>query len=405
MKKLPSKLPKELTDRFQVVDNTLKRAVKQNPKDRIELEIGDSKQPDFLPQAKIMRWDNETNFSLRYVDNEPGEPVIETQGKVIKYVKPKVEFHAYELDPSELGEDGGLEIELLLKEKPDTNKFDFTIQTKELDFFYQPALTQEEIDEGGSRPENVSGSYAVYHQTKGGMNRSDGMEYKAGKAFHIYRPKVTDANGQETWGELSIDEQAGLLSVTIDQAWLDTAVYPVLVDPTFGYTSIGGTKTSTIDGLWKATRITTPSEYGSFTKLTMYGGWDATHTVQEQIKGLITTDTGLTIVTNGAGNAVNMPGPQDSYSWIDATYTTPATLAASTNYAIGILFNVSNERIFHDVVTDAAYQDTSNSFSSPTNPTDSTLQARKYSVYATYTATVSTSIKDMIGGGFILFPR
>ena len=39
---------------------------KNNPKDRVQVEIGDTKDPTtFHPQVKIMRWDNEVNASLR----------------------------------------------------------------------------------------------------------------------------------------------------------------------------------------------------------------------------------------------------------------------------------------------------------------------------------------------------
>src|SRR3990167_6265919 len=242
MANLPSKISDELSAKFGVVNNTFSRDVKTNPKDLIRVEVGDSKQADFKPQVKIMRWDNEVNFSLRAIEHP--DATIETEGEKIKYITPEYEVHQY--DKPEAGEDGGFEFEWILPSKSSSNVLTATIQTKGLNFFYQPQLTQEEINEGSSRPENVVGSYAVYHKTKGGMNDIAGMEYKAGKAFHIYRQKVTDANGVETWGELNIDEQNGLLTVTIDQTWLDNAVYPVIVDPTFGYTSLGGSSTLSI---------------------------------------------------------------------------------------------------------------------------------------------------------------
>lgn len=235
-------LSPEIRQRFRIENNALKRDVKENPKDRITVEIGDSKQPDFKPQAKIMRWDNEVNFSLRAEEHPEAE--IKTEGRKIRYVTPEYEIHTYELDPGDIGEDGGLEFEWVLPQKPSSNVLRATIQTKELNFFYQPALTQEEIDEGAERPENVVGSYAVYHKTKGGMNRADGMEYKVGKAFHIYRPFAHDANGNGVWCDLQIDEEKEELTVTVPQEFLDDAVYPVVVDPTFGYTSGGG------DGWW-----------------------------------------------------------------------------------------------------------------------------------------------------------
>jgi hypothetical protein len=102
----------------------------------------------------------------------------------------------------------------------------------------QPELTPEEIAEGTDRPENVVGSYAVYHKTK--RDHVIGQtNYATGKAFHIYRPKVWDADGNEIWAELSYAD--GTLSVTVPQSFLDSAVYPVRVDPTFGYTSLGAT--------------------------------------------------------------------------------------------------------------------------------------------------------------------
>ena len=36
--------------------------------DEYKIEIGDSKDIDFKPQVKIMRWDNECNFSVRRIE-------------------------------------------------------------------------------------------------------------------------------------------------------------------------------------------------------------------------------------------------------------------------------------------------------------------------------------------------
>ena len=244
MANIPSIVSKTISDKYIRDNNTFLRFAKENPKDRIRVEIGDLEQPDFKPQFKFMRWSNEVNFSLRA--EEKVGATVETEGEKIKYITPEYEVHLY--DKPELSEDGGFEFEWVLKQKPATNVLIATIETKSLDFFYQPPLTQKEIDEGASRPKNVEGSYAVYHKTKGGMVDSAGKEYKVGKAFHIYRPKVTDADGTFTWGDLHIDEVKGELTVTIPQKFLDDAVYPVVVDPTFGYTSFGATNYSIASG-------------------------------------------------------------------------------------------------------------------------------------------------------------
>jgi hypothetical protein len=107
----PSKLSKKIKDLYVLENNTLKSTPKNNPKDKIEVEIGDSKQPDFKPQFKFMRWDNEVNFSLRA--QEHPQAVIETDkdGK-IKYITPEYEVHQY--DKPEASENGGFEFEWVL---------------------------------------------------------------------------------------------------------------------------------------------------------------------------------------------------------------------------------------------------------------------------------------------------
>lgn len=328
MADIPSKRSTIIAEKFIVEGNTFKRAVTDNPRDKIEIEIGDSKQPDFKPQAKISRWFNEVNFSLRA--QEHPEAVVRTEGKLIKYITPDYEVHQYELDPGEIGEDGGLEFEWVLPQKPASNVLTATIQTKELNFFYQPALTQEEIDEGAGRPENVAGSYAVYHKTKGGMNRADGMEYKTGKAFHIYRPKVTDKKGKETWAELNIDETSGVLSVTVPQEFLEKAAYPVIVDPTFGYTSVGASQMNSETDYLMGSERGSPTESGSITSLSFYVKTGTGDDGPNQIVWLYNT-TGDLFLLQGYSEVVTTPSTN---SWNTANYSAGNDLDSTKNYVL-----------------------------------------------------------------------
>lgn len=394
MADIPSRKSTIIAERFTVEGNTFKRAVTDNPRDKIEIEIGDSKQPDFKPQAKISRWSNEVNFSLRA--EEHPEAVVRTEGKLIKYITPDYEVHQYELDPGEIGEDGGLEFEWVLPQKPAFNVLTATIQAKELDFFYQPALTQKEIDEGASRPENVVGSYAVYHKTKGGMNRADGMEYKTGKAFHIYRPKVTDKKGEEAWAELNIDEQAGVLSVTVPQEFLDKAVYPVIVDPTFGYTSSGASNRelyNSSDGTFygRATRFTLP-ESGDITDLSGYFAVSS-----GKIGG-----AKLILYTNGSGvpSTKIVSTSEDTYTSATSelctgTVTTSQTTGDLWLAATGRVTNESgggqSASVKYDSGGDDSSYDNSYNYTTPDATwTESTGGTDKYSIYATYTPTTDS---------------
>jgi hypothetical protein len=136
-------------------------------------------------------------------------------------------------------EDGGYEINIVLNSKPASNVFNFSIDgADQLDFFYQPPLSDDQIKNGASQPENVVGSYAVYYKDHANHVENE-PNYATGKAYHIFRPLIRDADGAQAWGTLSYAE--GDLSVEVPQDFLDHAVYPVLVDPTFGYTTAGAT--------------------------------------------------------------------------------------------------------------------------------------------------------------------
>jgi hypothetical protein len=94
---------------------------------------------------------------------------------------------------------------------------------------FQGPLKPHQVAAGSTRPDWVVNSRILY--------AADGR-----KLGHLPRPFAVDADGKWTWGEW--DWSAGILSKRISRAWLDTARYPVVVDATLGYTSIGA---STVD--------------------------------------------------------------------------------------------------------------------------------------------------------------
>jgi len=212
------------------------------------------------PEIVLKKWNEEMSFSVRY-DDISNDVAEVKNGNLVRWKGEDgtKEVHAYSLPASEEMADGGFEIEVVLTEKPDSNVFVFPLKGYEnLDFFYQPRLNEEIFSEsdgvlcddnecigqGGSmfieRPENIIGSYAVYHKEKKDHVLGD-INYGTGKVLHIYRPKVVDADGKEIWAELMYVE--GQLSVTVPDEFLENASYPVVVDPTFGYTGTGGSAT------------------------------------------------------------------------------------------------------------------------------------------------------------------
>lgn len=365
---------------------TFARDIKTDKRDLLTVEIGDSKQPQFFPQAKIMRWDNEVNFSIRR-DNGARAYSMRRDHLVAEADNENVVI--YELEPDEQNEDGGLEIEIELPHRPRTNVFEFTLQTKGLDFFYQPELTEEEKKEGAYQPDNVIGSYAVYHKTKKN-NRVGGKEYKAGKAFHIYRPKAIDANGHEVWCELHIDEKARVLTVTVPNEWLFRASYPVLVDPTIGFTNVGGIGVGPNSGVVYASNFnnTTDAEGGVVTAIT-FNAYLRSGSNNRSTRAAIYE----------SGNTPNRLSPQSgdllvtssSRQWWTIEFEGPF-LSPSTVYQPAVALN--NTSMWHkiwmscDNVASVFGKSELTSFSTslPTqaNFTDET---RRFSIYATYEPT------------------
>jgi hypothetical protein len=230
---------------LKINNTTWKQEIKTDKKDELSCIIGDDKQADFIPQMKIERWTNECNVSIRLIEDKDEAKetatIIEENGK-IKHIKSKRECHFYNIENTEHPE-GASEFEIILKEDPRKKKgedytLEFSLEDKDVDYFYQPALTPAEIAEGAVRPKNIVGSYAIYAKTPK-TNWTGGKEYKRGKVGHIYRPKIIDSIGTEVWGELKIDK--GILSVTIPQGFLDNAIYPVrhAAGLTFGYETAG----------------------------------------------------------------------------------------------------------------------------------------------------------------------
>ncbi len=381
--------------------STKKILAKESPVDMIQVEIGDSKQPDFKPQFKVMRWDNEVNFSMRA--KEHPDAVIETDGDVIKYKTPDYEVHQYE--KPEAGEDGGFEFEWVLPEKPKDNVLEASIQTKGLDFLYQPPLTQEEIDQGTSRPENVVGSYAVYHSTKGTVNRDGLKDYKTGKAFHIYRPKAIDANGNEVWCDLAIDIDAGMLLVTVPQEFLDKALYPVLVDPTFGYTSAGASLTSENADSFRM-RIGNPGETGTLTSISFSGNKGTASAQLAKATLYIRSDASLV-----SPQSDEISVDSETTQWWDLPVSGGASLS-SQDYDVLIFFDgiANGSRLSFDtggVSGDSRFKTSGITYPTFPDPYASvTNSSNRYSIYATYTSAGggSSSISPSVSPSASLSP-
>ena len=336
-------------------------------KEDVEVVIGDEKQPDFYPRMKIKRWDNEVNFSIGIIStfqgshNKVGDIVEWNDGHGIGakfYQKPGDKF----------------EFEISLDERPLTGFVLLSIDTKGLDFFYQRSLTQKEIDNGNIRPDNVVGSYAVYHKTMNG-NYIGGNNYRAGKFCHIYRPHVTDANNKQLWCDMEIT--GSVMKITIP----DGLVYPVVIDPTFGNTNTGASNAHIFNDYLDGSVFTSPADADTAQSVSVcvekeYDDFN--------IKGVIVLRSNLNIITNGIGSPSAVI-TSDTWIWVESDFATDPSLTISTDYVLMYVANYNHYVAYDDGVTDQGCEG-HNDYSSPSDPTDNTFDTKKYSIYCTYTA-------------------
>jgi len=226
------------------------------------------------------------------------------------------------------------EIDIILKKKPSTNVFIYKIQTESLNFWYQPSLTEKEIKMGCVRPENVVGSYAVYHKTK--KHNFGNKNYGTGKFCHIYRPKAYDSNGNSVWCDLNIDVGTNIMTVTVPQDFLDNAAYPVRIDPEFGHKAYGASSLAQDDSdpkmfLNREDNESLTGIAGTIIKLFWYGYPTFSNTVNAQM-AVYDKDAGD--VTNSALVATSNVIQPSGTDWHEHTISLDVT--PDKIYMIGI---------------------------------------------------------------------
>jgi len=187
------------------------------------------------------------------------------------------------------------EFEIELNHAPSSNIVPLSVTTKGLEFYYQP----KQREENAYRPPWVEGSYAVYHASK------SNNQYKTGKAFHIFRPWAVDATGKKVWCSFNPEwDGVGNLNITVPQDFIDNAVYPIIIDPTFGYNTAGGTNVILDDTI--VGTLHTSTEAGEMQSLSMYLDTSGSMTCEYE-GALYTAATGALVAQTDNGATVSGP--------------------------------------------------------------------------------------------------
>jgi hypothetical protein len=122
--------------------------------------------------------------------------------------------------------DTAFEYDCILNREPESNVITLSMEGADgFDFFRQPDFLKDPF---------LAGSYTVY-------KKETLVGEGTGKLCHIHRPEIIDSRGRRCWGDLSV--VGNTLCITISEAWLSEAKYPVIVDPTIGTTTVGSQTT------------------------------------------------------------------------------------------------------------------------------------------------------------------
>lgn len=369
-----------------------------------KVEIGNREAVSFKPHIKLNRWGGECFIKVGLPAAENITPGIEA-GRV-KWRGQKIGTRFYPLEPKVVttkdanGRDvpftqnelGSFEFEIILKEKPATNKIILDIDTKGLRFSYQPPLHPDHPtwNEKAFCPENVVGSYAVYHATK------KNNEYMAGKAFHIYRPIAEDALGNEVWCAIQFDKYIAptSLTLTIPQQFLDEATYPITIDPNLGFTGIGGN----VQAIAENPGVPVSTRVGS--AWTMPAGGGTANFIRAYIGAFDTPDCKVFINqkdSGGAGTHAQIATKENlacgaDYHWEEFTLADEG-LTEAVVYILNIIGDGSDVGLFNAYYIKydvdgavASYREADHNYVAPESPWVVDPEATKdSSIYCNYT--------------------
>lgn len=348
------------------------------------------KEAEAAPRLDIEAW-GEVRCAVELADRAPGKGQMRSQASGrLNWRKGNIEVRFYSREgqggtPRQEGPGAamakeaipdGYEIEVVWEQPPPSNVIEFTLETEGLDWFYQPELTEEEVRKGCVRAPHVVGSYAVYHQIKtGDYTALGGQDYKCGKAFHLYRPLAEDALGDTCWCDLHVDVARGLLTITVPQDWLSRAVFPVRIDPTFGYTTAGASWGTSEPNCLVGVRATGAA--GTGVSISAY------YVPYAAGRGVLVEQSTKTIVPNGITASIERQGGP---GWYTFGFVAGPSLSGIDYYICFIAGGFDQSGVWYDVASGAGFEDPSNSHNSPTNPTDGIVDDKRRSIYVTYVA-------------------
>jgi hypothetical protein len=338
---------------------------------KVDIKIGDAVEES--PKLKLTK---ESKGTISAILKDTDATVYSEDKDVHTWTGTKQTINLYEHttgSPQE-PEEGGYEYEVILNSKPASNVLSFDIDLTGLESYYQAPMNEVHPEDSNAtettsgsayRPVNVVGSYAFYY-------------IAGGKAFHLYRPLITDHIGNTVWGVLNISGPT--MTITIDQSFLDNATYPVTVDPTWGYTSVGASS-DYWPNVGYAYRFTAPMDIGTLNTINCYS---KVASGTQNLKGAIwDTSTDYNIIANSV--TANWSASSD-YAWGSGAFSTQPTISGGTDYFIGVVQDSGSFYYKFDAGTAGYFIRGYNVYAAPQAFSSPTAGSDKFGIYIDYTA-------------------
>jgi hypothetical protein len=175
--------------------------------------------------------------------------------------------------------------------------------------------------------------------------------------------------------------QLHLMFIESNQPRTITDLCPIQINaPIFGFgcTTQGSDYSSVSANNMYGSFFTSPNYNGMVAQSITFRGRAGTGTVN--VKGVLVRHSDLAIVA--VGNAV---ATSTTAAWYTSTFSNPPTLEPNTEYVL-MLIPSGTERFYYSAgSTDQGHYDTTNSYTTPTNPTDASHNSYQYSIYCNYT--------------------
>jgi hypothetical protein len=310
-----------------------------------DIKIGGSSPDKFDPKISASKWGGEFWMDIQHSDvMDKAETLRDDRIELVVGDR----THRYYTTP-----EGNLEYDIVIDKKPLTNTIELDlnlsdglrmIKQKSLydDWFAidetlrangQPTIPWADFEQDNNRPDNIVGSYMIYTNKKHN-------DYKAGKFGIIEAPYLIGANQQKV--KATQEYFGGKLIITMPWDFLNSAVYPIVLDPTLGYTTIGSSNTGSNTIKWGSDALS-PASSGD------------TQTWHVAIAAVDGTDPGIKLglynTSGGNPNGQSLIEQVEfdvSVSNDESTAASGQSIAASTLYHLCIISENGNTKVKYD---------------------------------------------------------